>query len=661
MCGITGLWNLNGKPVDADVIGAMTESLVYRGPDGSGTYVDGPLALGHRRLSIIDLEGGHQPMTFDRGSLWITFNGEIFNYVELREDLAKKGYNFATRSDTEVILAAYREYGVECVKRMNGQWAFAIWDAREKTLFLSRDRLGVRPLFYTVTDQTFVFASEIKALFVHPQVTRQLDPDALRQVFTYWFPLPPKTVFKGIHELPPGHSLVVKHRKLDVTRYWQIDFSQTPTAVGENDEERFTEELCHLLLDSTRIRLRADVPVGAYLSGGLDSSVTTALAQQFVGSSLRTFSIGFEDSTLDETSYQSEVVQRLGTKHQAIRCSSWEIGSAFQDVIWHAERPVLRTAPVPMFLLSRLVRDSGFKVVLTGEGSDEFLGGYDIYKEAKVRAFWAAQMGSSRRPQLLRKLYPYMQGLQKQSPAYLQSFFHVEENASSNPFFSHVPRWDLTSRTHVFFSPELQSTWTQNEYSDVRQLLPENFQSWDYFSRAQYLESAFLLPNYLLSSQGDRVAMANSVEGRYPFLDYRIAELSSRIPPKLKMKVLNEKYLLKRAFGDLVPDAVKRRPKQPYRAPDAASFFDSTGKARHDYVSDLLAPERLRANGIFEPGAVTKLVEKVRNGRATGFFENASIVGILSTQVLYEKFINNLKENLFHAADRARSAAVCHR
>jgi len=313
-----------------------------------------------------------------------------------------------------------------------------------------------------------------------------------------------------------------------------------------------------------------------------------------------------------------------------------------------------------MFLLSRLVRDSGFKVVLTGEGSDEFLGGYDIYKEAKVRAFWAAQIGSSRRPQLLRKLYPYMQGLQKQSPAYLQSFFHVEENASSNPFFSHVPRWDLTSRTHVFFSPELQSTWTENQYSDIRQLLPDNFQSWDYFSRAQYLESAFLLPNYLLSSQGDRVAMANSVEGRYPFLDYRIAELSFRIPPKLKMKVLSEKYLLKRAFGDLVPDAVKRRPKQPYRAPDAASFFDSNGKARHDYVSDLLAPERLRANGIFEPGAVTKLVEKVRNGRATGFFENASLVGILSTQILYEKFITNLKENLFHAADRARSATVCH-
>jgi len=660
MCGITGFWNFNDKPVDADVIGAMTETLVYRGPDGSGTYIDGPLALGHRRLSIIDLEGGRQPMSFDRGSLWITFNGEIFNYLELRKDLAKKGYNFATRSDTEVILAAYREYGVECVKRMNGQWAFAIWDAREKTLFLSRDRLGVRPLFYTVMDQTFVFASEIKALFAHPEVTRELDPDALRQVFTYWFPLPPKTVFKGIHELPPGHSLVVKHRKLDVTRYWQIDFSQTPTAVGENDEERFTEELCHLLLDSTRIRLRADVPVGAYLSGGLDSSVTTALAQQFVGSSLRTFSIGFEDATLDETSYQSEVVQRLGTKHQAIRCSSWEIGSAFQDVIWHAERPVLRTAPVPMFLLSRLVRDSGFKVVLTGEGSDEFLGGYDIYKEAKVRAFWAAQIGSSRRPQLLRKLYPYMQGLQKQSPAYLQSFFHVEENASSNPFFSHVPRWDLTSRTHVFFSPELQSTWTENQYSDIRQLLPDNFQSWDYFSRAQYLESAFLLPNYLLSSQGDRVAMANSVEGRYPFLDYRIAELSFRIPPKLKMKVLSEKYLLKRAFGDLVPDAVKRRPKQPYRAPDAASFFDSNGKARHDYVSDLLAPERLRANGIFEPGAVTKLVEKVRNGRATGFFENASLVGILSTQILYEKFITNLKENLFHAADRARSATVCH-
>jgi asparagine synthase (glutamine-hydrolysing) len=300
-------------------------------------------------------------------------------------------------------------------------------------------------------------------------------------------------------------------------------------------------------------------------------------------------------------------------------------------------------------------------VVLTGEGADEFLGGYDIYKEAKIRAFWAAQADSTRRPLLLKRLYPYLNGLQKQSPVYLQAFFHASTEDARSPLFSHVPRWELTSRSGAFFTPAVREKIQQAEpYADLQQHLPEEFAQWSVFSRAQYLESAFLLPGYLLSSQGDRVAMANSVEGRYPFLDYRVVEFASSLPPQLKMKVLNEKYLLKKVFGDLVPSSVRNRPKQPYRAPDAVSFFNpSTGKARQPYVDELLSADVVRDYGIFNPNAVQKLVAKAKAGRASGFLDNAALVGILSTQLLIDQFIEHFEERISHAADRAGSTPVC--
>jgi len=664
MCGISGIFNLNGAPVEAERLWRMIRLLGHRGPDDSGAYTDGSVGLAHARLSIIDLAGGHQPMHNTARSACIVFNGEIFNYVELTKELERKGHQFSTKSDTEVILELYEEYGPDCVRYMNGQWAFAIWDSKRKRLFLSRDRLGVRPLFYTVAGNALVFGSEIKSLLAHPGVNAEIDPQALQQIFTYWSPLAPRTIFRNIFELPAGHSLIVEQGKLEVQPYWRIDYSQIDPSeeISPEDEKRYADELRQLLLDATRIRLRADVPVGAYLSGGLDSSIISALAQKFVGASLCTFSVAFEDKDLDESVYQREVVRSLGTNHRMIRCTAAEIGRVLPEMIWHTERPILRTAPAPLFLLSKLVRDSGFKVVLTGEGADEFQGGYDIYKEAKIRAFWAAQPGSKSRPLLLKKLYPYLPGLQKQSPAYLQAFFHVRSEGTSNPLFSHIPRWELTAKAQQFFSASLRSDLqTQERYADLQPLLPENFAKWDVFSRAQYLEGALLLPGYLLSSQGDRVAMAHSVEGRYPFLDHRVVEFSMRIPPRLKMKVLREKYLLKKAFGDSVPPLVLQRPKQPYRAPDAISLFDpETGRARHAYVEEMLSPDQIRENGIFDPGTVQKLIEKAKAGRATSYLDNAALVGILTTQVLMDQFVVHLKERLSDGANRAGVATICH-
>jgi asparagine synthase (glutamine-hydrolysing) len=358
---------------------------------------------------------------------------------------------------------------------------------------------------------------------------------------------------------------------------------------------------------------------------------------------LRTFSVTFEDAEFDESAYQDEAIAFLQTEHARVVCSAKEIAQVFPDVIWHAERPVLRTAPAPLYLLSRLVRQSGYKVVLTGEGSDEMLGGYDLFKETKIRRFWAAHQGSRMRPLLLRRLYPYMKHVQSQPDAYLAAFFRVGDDPS-HAFFSHLPRWQLTTRLKQLYSPEVKADLAGYDACDeLSASLPAGFAGWDAFSRAQYLEASVLLPGYILSSQGDRMAMAHAVEGRFPFLDHRVVEFAASLPPNLKMKVLNEKYLLKRATGGLIPERVRRRPKQPYRAPDAKCFVtgDCDGQFP-EYVRDLLAPDRVQQDGIFQPAAVAQLLAKAAAGQAIGVRDNMGLVGVLSTQLVIDRFIRSL-------------------
>jgi asparagine synthase (glutamine-hydrolysing) len=638
MCGITGVINRDGRPADADLLERMVGLLRHRGPEEAGVYTDREAGLGHARLSIIDVACGQQPMSAQNGRLWITFNGEIFNYLELREELIRKGHRFETRSDTEVLLHMYQEEGPSCVKKLNGQWAFGIWDTEERKLFLSRDRLGVRPIVYTQTANSFLFASEVKALFADPSVPRRVNFTALDQLFTFWFPLPPQTFFEGIFELPPGHSLTFQNGKTDIECYWEMNYRPDP--IGLRSEQDYAEELWSILVDAVRLRLRADVPVATYLSGGLDSSVTTAIVKHFTDRRLRCFSVTFDDPEYDESSYQNEVARHLGTEHQAVRCSCADIGRVFPDVIWHTEKPILRTAPAPLFLLSELVRDAGFKVVVTGEGSDEMLGGYDIFKEAKVRAFWAAAPNSRFRPHLLRRLYPYLSNIQNQSDAYLRAFFRVNPGDLDSPFFSHLPRFELTAKLKTFFSDETGAAVNGTDpVSEFAKKLPADYSKWDRFLQSQFLEAMYLLPGYILSSQGDRVAMGHSVEVRLPFLDFRMVQFASQLPPSLKMKVLNEKYLLKKAAGDYIPASVRNRHKQPYRAPEGKSFFSGN----FDYVAELLSPERLAKDGVFNPAAVSMLVKKFRAGRAIGVKDNMALTGILSTQLTIDQFIRSFK------------------
>jgi asparagine synthase (glutamine-hydrolysing) len=617
----------------------MLDRIRHRGPDGSGIFRDRGAALGHVRLSIIDVGGGGQPMHNEDKSLWITFNGEIFNYIELMADLKQRGHVFGSRCDTEVILHAYEEYGEDCVQMFNGQWSFAIWDVRNQKLFASRDRLGVRPFFYTQAGSEFVFASEIKAIFEHPEVSRQIDPVALGQLFTLWTTIAPRTMFRGVHELPPGHSLTLADGQLQTKRYWSPDYNvdSNPKSEGE-----YAEQLLELLVDATRLRLRSDVPVGSYLSGGLDSSLTSALVRRFTDSSLTTFSVAFDDPEFDESRFQADVTRQLGARHRSFRCLYADIGRVFPSVVWHAEKPMLRTAPAPLFLLSRLVRDDDCKVVVTGEGADEVLGGYDLFKEAKIRRFWARQPESKFRPLLLNRLYPYLVALRAQSDAYRQAFFHVRNEDQADPLFSHLPRWDTASKLQLFFSDSVRESIAGYDACDeVRKLLPADFAQWEPFCQAQFLEKTYLLPGYILSSQGDRMGMAHGVEGRFPFLDHRLVEFASKLPAEFKMRGLNEKYLLKKVAAEFVPQSVLDRSKQPYRAPDSKSFFgDSSHPLRFDYVEELLSPDRIRSNGLFQPEAIERLVRKLRQGTASGTRDNMALVGVLSTQLLVDQLVD---------------------
>ncbi|MEQ8700524.1 MAG: asparagine synthase (glutamine-hydrolyzing), partial [Bauldia litoralis] len=372
MCGIAGYFGTPSMHQPPELLlRRMIGAIRHRGPDESGTHVKPGVGLGHARLSIIDIDTGQQPMANDDGDVVVTFNGEIFNFVELRRELMAKGHVFRTESDTEVIIRAYEEMGPDCVTAFNGDFAFALWDRRRRRFMLARDRMGVRPLFYAWRGGCLYFASEAKALFEVPGIDAELDPVALDQTFTFWFPLAPRTAFKGICSLPPAHRLVASPHEVAVRPYWRLDYPDAADtgALDNRSEADIAEELRALLTDATRIRLRSDVPVGAYLSGGLDSSIIAALVRQMEPERLRTFSVTFESGEFDESAFQSEMVRALGTDHTAVPCRTADIGRMFPDVIRHAEQPLLRTAPAPLFALSRLVRDNAFKVVLTGEGA----------------------------------------------------------------------------------------------------------------------------------------------------------------------------------------------------------------------------------------------------------------------------------------------------
>jgi asparagine synthase (glutamine-hydrolysing) len=644
MCGIAGMFDRSGREAVAESdMRQMLGMLRHRGPDEFGILLDGEVGLGNARLSIIDLSGGSQPIANEDETLWIVFNGEIFNYIELRADLEARGHRFTTSSDTEVILHLYEEYGPQCFDRMNGQWGIAIWDTEKRRLLLSRDRLGVRPLFYTQAGTTLLFASEIKAILSDSRVTAEIDPAVVDQIFRFWTPLSPNTVFRGIKELPPGHFLIAERDSIHIERYWANHFPRKDGAAanGHLQMGEVVEQFRELLIDACRIRLRADVPVGAYLSGGLDSSTIAAVIRRYTSNRLVTFSIAFSDEKFDESEFQKQMAAHLGTDHHVVRATHDDIGRVFPDVVWHTEIPIMRTAPAPMFLLSKLVRETNFKVVLTGEGADEFLAGYDIFKEAKVRRFWAEQPDSKFRPLLLKKLYPDITGLSQSGAEFLAAFFGEGLSEVDSPWYSHAIRWRNNRRTRRFLADGNPTVETET-LDKLGSELPAEFKSWDALARAQYLEISIFLSQYLLSSQGDRMGMAHSIEGRFPFLDVRLVEFCNSLDSRMKLRCLREKHLLKTAAEPWLPDIIRQRPKRPYRAPVHRSFFNANTP---EYVRELLTPESIKEVGLFKYGPIEQLVRKIESGAGVGETDDMALAGILSTQLTHQLFVKSFKRH----------------
>jgi asparagine synthase (glutamine-hydrolysing) len=638
MCGIAGIYNYSspGKSIKEEDLKKMLSVIWYRGPDESGIYIGKNIGIGNVRLSIIDLSSGQQPISIRNKRYRIVYNGELFNYIELRKELETLGCVFHTNADTEVVAQAYAQYGSDCLKKFNGQYAIAIWDDEEKTLFLARDRVGIRPLFYTSLNGTFAFCSEIKGLFQIPEIKGRINPKGLSQIFTFWTTISPDTPFENVYELPPGHFMNVNPDGFKIKKYWGLKFPGKNNDI-KHDFNQSIEELRELFKDAVKVRLRADVEVAAYLSGGIDSSVTTAFIHQLEPKMLNTFSIGFADKAFDETDYQLEASKYFNTHHVAFSCTSEEIGESFFDTVKHTEFPVLRTAPTPMYLLSKRVRENKIKVVITGEGADEMLAGYNIFKEAKIRRFWARQPQSAIRPLLLTKLYPYLPMMKNSSTNVLKMFFGFKLLETENPLYSHLLRWHNTSRIQNYFSDSMKSVLNgYNPIDEVYKNLEDDFSDWGDLAKSQYLESTIFMSGYLLSSQGDRMAMANSVEGRYPFLDYRVIELAARLPDDFKLHLLDEKFILKKMMAGRIPESILTRHKQAYRAPIHTSFL---GQHAPSYVEEMLSEKTLKLYDCFDPEKVHKLLEKYRNGSTISEIDNMALTGILSTQLMNLFFI----------------------
>lgn len=643
MCGIAGALSHEISEHDVKV---MLTAITHRGPDEFGTFTGHGISMGTARLSIVDLSGGQQPIRDEVTGVTITLNGEIFNHIELRDELMAKGHRFKTKSDTEVALRLYLEHGDLFARHMNGQFAIAIWDPREKKLLLTRDRYGICPLFYHEKKETLAFASEMKCLLTLPNISRQMNLKALDQIFTFWTPIGSHTIFADILELTPGTVLVKKGEQSSISAYWTWPFPEShlqESMTFDYAKERLLEELKRAI----SLRLRADVEVGSYLSGGLDSSVIVALACGALGQKLRTYSIQFEEKSYDETPFQQMVSRLYHTKHKAFVCREGDISERFEQVVWHTECPLFRTAPTPMNILSEKVRQDGLKVVLTGEGSDEILLGYDIYKEVKLRRFCSKFPQSEMRAQLFKRLYGYLP--QFANPRYANLAIEALRKSllSTSPFYSHEIRWANNSANKIYFSESLQNELrSYNPLAELESLMPpEYFQSTD-IGKAQYLEIQTLLRGYLLSSQGDRMTMGNSVESRFPFLDHELLTFVASIPEKHKLRGLKDKYVLREAIQGLLPDEVRNRSKFAYQAPEVRAFSPK-GKAQSPLVEKYLSREAINEVGLFNADHVANLLNKASQSDLSRLStrDNVSFVQILSTQILHKMFVQSAQDS----------------
>lgn len=644
MCGIAGI--LAPFP-ELDLrarITTMLEVIRYRGPDSSRAAVADGFALGMVRLAIVNLEGGAQPAVAEDESVLVVFNGEIFNYLELRDRLRALGDEFRFGSEVEVLLRLYQRYGIKAFEQLNGQFAIAILDRRTTSLHLARDPFGIRPLFWASHNGNFYFASEIKSILANRDFPSAIDPLAVAQTLRYWTCVGTQSAFKEIQQVPPGHSMTWQGGTATTRRFWSWPFSSEESTLRLQSDEEYAEAFREALSGAVRRQTMADVEVGAYLSGGIDSSVIVhELRRANPQVRLSTFSVGFADAAFDESAMQKAIVEKYSTNHHTSVIDNNTIADNFSAAVVHAETPLFRTAPIPMYCLSDAVRSRGIKVVLSGEGADEILLGYDLFREACIRQFWARRPQSRWRGRLIGRLYDYLP--QYRNPRYLNlllDFYRPTLAGAESPHYAMAVRWNGgKALLGCLAGGRAESIADDQLDSRLNAWLPPGFGARNVVERAQVTEVMTLLGNYLLSSQGDRMSLAHSVEGRYPYLDLEFVKFCARLPQRLKLRGLKDKFILRRAYKGMLPEQIVTRKKFAYQAPDKQAFFHN-GRP-NDWVADMLSKDQLVRDGIFDPDYVSRFCltpPAVDSGRQ-GIRNNMLFIVALSTSVLVDRLVRN--------------------
>lgn len=643
MCGICGVYNVHsGQPVSRELVEQMTGQISHRGPDDRGVYLEDNVGLGIARLSIIDLSGGHQPMSNETGDIWVVFNGEIWNYKVLRKELIDRGHHFRTNSDTETIIHAYEEYGVDCVAHLHGMFGFAIWDSSRRRLFLARDRVGKKPLYYTCVDGNMLFASEIKSLLCHPQVKRQVDVQALADLLSVRYVPGPATLFANIYKVLPGHWLLCERDTLREECYWDFTFGETEN----RPVEEYVQSVRRHIQRAVEERLMADVPLGAMLSGGVDSSIITGTMSQLMREPVQTFSVGFDVPGFSELPYARIVSEHFGTEHHELVVKCSDLTEYWPLLTWHRDEPVSEPSDLGVYLVSKLARQH-VKVVLSGEGGDELFAGYPKYVVDWLARYYHLCPAPIRDrvisplldhlPYNMRKIKMTARALSQPAPQRWMYWFGVFNGSLKENLLSASTKAAIDSdASHAF------QRW-----------LAKNRQR-DDLSSMLYLDTKIWLPDNLLM-KGDKMTMAASLEARIPLLDHHLIEYAASIPSAVKVRPFQAKYLLKRAYADLLPEPILTRKKMGFNVPISKWFQGG----QRSLISRLLLSERARSRGFLNDVYVAHLLRDHLEGRTQ--YGNQLFI-LASLELWFRVFIDSPRleyprgsvEQLLEAEDKGK-------
>jgi asparagine synthase (glutamine-hydrolysing) len=642
MCGIAGLLDTGVcGSLDTSILRKMTEAIRHRGPDDSGYYTSHGIGLGARRLSIIDLAGGHQPIGNEDGSVWVAFNGELFDYPELRGKLLERGHRLRTRCDTESVVHLWEDYGEQMFAHLRGQFAFALWDDRQRTLILARDRVGICPLFWTQQQDWLLFGSEVKALLASGMVSPRPDARGIDQLFSYFCQPGERTCFAAVRSVLPGHYLIVRDGSLQLRRYWDLDFPERGQERTSRDAGELVDEFQNVLTGAVERRMRADVPVVSYLSGGVDSAVITALMRRQQGKCHGAFTVQVGHAQFDEASHAADAADAIGTRSVVVGGEFSAMARCYPGLIEATESPVLDSTCACMLMQANAVSRHGYKVVVSGEGADEALAGYAWFKSDRLRQLFESATGLW--PEvincLLRPMMPWLPTLHQVG--------RIRQKFGGMPAQQDIYNL-MSAARQLFYSPKMWRELDGHQPADDLNFDVARIRRWHPLNRSLYFNYKFMLPGMLLSQKGDRVSMHSSVESRYPFLDENVIGFCAAIDPKYKLSRMREKWLLRKVAHRLLPGRIAMRPKKMFRAPMWGIF---AGDDAPPFVNQLLSSNSLTSAGYFSPESVARAREtygRVHKKSPLRVVLDMGMLGVLSTQLWHHIFIDGSLADIPH-------------